>query len=108
MVLAQIQIIRPLRDEPLDAVGDGDGVVPASVPFAATTARRWVLAASSAAATVPMARWTPIQCLYGMTLLAGACLMTSCADSKESTNGSFDMSEYRKMLERQKNEQAAL
>jgi Flp pilus assembly protein TadD len=32
--------------------------------------------------------------------------MTACADSKEVTNSPFDMSEYRKMMERQKNEQA--
>jgi predicted Zn-dependent protease len=34
--------------------------------------------------------------------------MTACADSKETTSSKFDMSEYRKMMERQKNEQTAL
>ena len=47
-------------------------------------------------------------CFYAIAVLSGACLMTSCADSKETTSSSFDMSEYRKMMERQKNEQAAL
>ena len=40
-------------------------------------------------------------------LLVGACAVIGCAGSKDSAPDSFDMSEYRKMLERQKNEQAA-
>src|SRR5688572_224611 len=33
--------------------------------------------------------------------------VSGCAGSKESPSPSFDMSEYRKVMERQKNEQAA-
>ena len=55
-----------------------------------------------------MVRWKASQVFYAIAVLWGAWLMASCADSKETTNSSFDMSEYRKMMERQKNEQAAL
>ena len=55
-----------------------------------------------------MASWKSLQSLCAVAVLSGACFMTSCADSKESMSSSFDMSEYRKMMERQKNEQAAM
>src|SRR4030095_15680077 len=55
-----------------------------------------------------MVSWKASQVFYAIAVLWGAWLMASCADSKESTSSSFDMSEYRKMMERQKNEQAAL
>jgi Flp pilus assembly protein TadD len=45
---------------------------------------------------------------WGISVLLGTCVMIGCADSKEATTSQFDMSEYRKMMERQKNEQAAL
>src|SRR5688572_31882821 len=45
---------------------------------------------------------------WGIGVLLGICVITGCAGSKEATTSQFDMSEYRKMLERQKNEQAAL
>src|SRR5687767_5634446 len=46
--------------------------------------------------------------LGGIAVLLGACVLTACADPKEATTSKFDMSEYRKVMERQKNEQAAL
>jgi Flp pilus assembly protein TadD len=46
--------------------------------------------------------------LFAMAGLLSAGIVMSCADSKDSMNSSFDMSEYRRMMERQKNEQAAL
>jgi Flp pilus assembly protein TadD len=46
--------------------------------------------------------------LGGIAVLLGACVLTACAESKEATTSKFDMSEYRKVMERQKNEQAAL
>ena len=55
-----------------------------------------------------MVSWKQSQFLYGIGVLLGAFVMTSCADSKDTTSSSFDMSEYRKMMERQKNQQAAL
>ena len=55
-----------------------------------------------------MIGWKPSQWFYAIAVLSGACLMNSCADSKDATSSSFDMSEYRKMMERQKNEQATL
>jgi Tfp pilus assembly protein PilF len=55
-----------------------------------------------------MVRYKRRRLLNGMAALLGAYLMMSCADSKESTSSSFDMSEYRKMMERQKNERAVL
>jgi Flp pilus assembly protein TadD len=45
---------------------------------------------------------------WGIGVLLGICVITGCADSKEATTSQFDMSEYRKLMERQKNEQAAL
>lgn len=41
-------------------------------------------------------------------LLVGGSMLVGCAGSKDSTPPSFDMSEYRKVMERQKGEQAAL
>ena len=41
-------------------------------------------------------------------IFVGGAVLVGCADSKDATSSSFDMSEYRKMMERQKNEQAAL
>lgn len=38
----------------------------------------------------------------------GGVMLGGCTASKDSTTSSFDMSEYRKILDRQKNEQAAL
>jgi tetratricopeptide (TPR) repeat protein len=55
-----------------------------------------------------MVSWKPSQLFYAIAVLWAACLITSCADSKDSTSSSFDMSEYRKVMERQKNEPAAL
>ncbi len=55
-----------------------------------------------------MSRWKRLRGFYTIAALACAFVATSCADSKETINSSFDMSEYRKMMERQKNEQAAL
>src|SRR5688500_3064965 len=46
--------------------------------------------------------------LCGIGVLLGACVMTACADSKDATSSQFDMSDYRKMMERQKNEKTAL
>ncbi len=40
-------------------------------------------------------------------LLIGGSMLLGCAGSKDSTSSSFDMSEYRKVMERQKSEQAA-
>jgi len=42
------------------------------------------------------------------TIITAGTMLGGCTASKETTTSSFDMSEYRKMLERQKNEQAAL
>ena len=55
-----------------------------------------------------MARWKQSPFLYGIAVLLGGCVMASCADSKDATSSSFDMSEYRKVMERQKNEQGAI
>ena len=55
-----------------------------------------------------MVQWKQSPFLYSIGVLLGACVITSCADSKDSTSSSFDMSESRKVMERQKNEQAAL
>src|SRR6476620_6538006 len=55
-----------------------------------------------------MVSWKASQVFYAIAVLWGAWLMASCADSKENTSSSFDMSEYRKMMERQKNERTAL
>src|SRR5215472_10378975 len=41
-------------------------------------------------------------------LFVGGAMLGGCAESKETTSSSFDMSEYRKMMERQKNEKTAL
>ena len=43
-----------------------------------------------------MVRWKALQVFYAIAVLLGACVMASCADSKETTTSSFDMSEYRK------------
>ncbi|HSF67877.1 MAG TPA: tetratricopeptide repeat protein [Nitrospiraceae bacterium] len=40
-------------------------------------------------------------------LLVGGAMLTGCAGSKDSTSPSFDMSEYQKVMERQKGEQAS-
>src|SRR5215467_14241740 len=37
-----------------------------------------------------------------------AAMLAGCTSSKEATTSSFDMAEYKKMMERQKNEQAAM
>src|SRR5262245_28102020 len=41
-------------------------------------------------------------------VFASGTILGGCTAPKETTTSSFDMSEYRKMLERQKNEQAAV
>src|SRR5262245_12090065 len=41
-------------------------------------------------------------------MFAGEALLAGCTASKETTTSSFDMAEYRKVMERQKQEQAAL
>lgn len=41
-------------------------------------------------------------------LLAGACLLAGCAGSKDPASPSFDLSEYRQMMERQKGGQGSL
>jgi len=46
--------------------------------------------------------------LFRAGLLVGACAVTGCGGTKDSATQSFDMSEYRKLMERQKGEQAAL
>src|SRR4030095_4596499 len=46
--------------------------------------------------------------MFMATIFAAGAVLSGCADSKETTTSSFDMSEYRKMMERQKNEQEAL
>src|SRR5215467_7445143 len=48
-----------------------------------------------------------LQMLVVSFCISGA-MLGGCTATKETTTSSFDMSEYRKMLERQKNEQAAL
>lgn len=53
----------------------------------------------------------PIQPSHGTQLVAGlfigGFLLAGCAGSKDSTSSSFDMSEYRKVMERQKGEQGS-
>jgi len=53
----------------------------------------------------------PIQPFHGTQfvagLLIGGFLLTGCAGSKDSTSPSFDMSEYRQMMERQKGAQGS-
>ncbi len=44
---------------------------------------------------------------FSVALLVGSCAVTGCVGSKDSTPQPFDMSEYRKMLESQKTDQAA-
>ena len=41
-------------------------------------------------------------------IFVGGAVLVGCADSKDATSSSFDMSEYRKVMERQKTEHAAL
>src|SRR5262249_47463919 len=48
-----------------------------------------------------------LQMLVVSFCISGA-MLGGCTATKETTSSSFDMSEYRKMLERQKNEQADL
>src|SRR5215831_18544928 len=43
----------------------------------------------------------------GFSFVAAA-MLAGCTSSKEATTSSFDMAEYKKMMERQKNEQAAM
>lgn len=55
-----------------------------------------------------MITWKQSGFQLGVGVLVGACAMTGCASSKDSTSPSFDMSEYRKVMERQRSEQAAM
>lgn len=45
--------------------------------------------------------------LYGYAVLLVVCVVISCAESKDASS-KFDMSDYRKIMERQKNAQAAI
>jgi len=55
-----------------------------------------------------MFHWKQLRFIYAIGVLLEACIMISCADSKDATSSKFEMAEYRKMMERQKNEQAAM
>ena len=55
-----------------------------------------------------MSRGKRLRNLYRLAAVACALAATSCSDSKETINSSFDMAGYRKMMERQANQQAAI
>src|SRR2546428_6980491 len=55
-----------------------------------------------------MITWKQSRFQLRVGLLVGACVVTGCAGSKDSTPPSFDMSEYRQMMERQKGGQGSL
>ena len=54
-----------------------------------------------------MITWKQSRFQLRVGLLVGACVVTGCAGSKDSTPSSFDMSEYRQMMERQKGGQGS-
>jgi tetratricopeptide (TPR) repeat protein len=54
-----------------------------------------------------MVTWKQSRFQLRVGLLVGACVVTGCAGSKDSTPSSFDMSEYRQMMERQKGGQGS-
>ena len=54
-----------------------------------------------------MITWKQSRYQLRVGLLVGACVVTGCAGSKDSTPSSLDMSEYRQMMERQKGGQGS-
>lgn len=55
-----------------------------------------------------MITWKQSRFQLRVGLLVGTCVVTGCAGSKDSTPSSFDMSEYRQMMERQKGSAGSL
>ena len=55
-----------------------------------------------------MITWKQSRFQLRVGLLVGTCVVTGCAGSKDSTPSSFDMSEYRQMMERQKGSEGSL
>ena len=54
-----------------------------------------------------MSTWERLRVQLNIGILVGTCTMAGCAESKDPTSPAFDMSEYRKVMERQKSELAA-